>query len=439
MGALRATLALALLVTVTVACADEPELLFETAEVTSGTVVQTVAAPAVIAPRDRVTVSAPVGGEVAQLFVSPGDVVAAGDPLVRLTSDSVDLQISQAEAAVEAAGALGGAAVGVDLSPLITAVRSQYEAVIPDVLAALGTQATLLPEEQRQAALDRIAAAEQQYAATQAELRSAERQARSQAQRATAGQRAAAEAQQQQAQLALDAARDLEDGLTLSAPVGGVVEFASAAAAGGAVPGLGAGAGDLSGLSGLLGGSGTSSSGPLSVGVGVSPGQPLVTIFDLTGFHADVRVDEVDAVAVTEGQQATVLVDAFPDAELGGRVAHVAIEPIRGDTGGVVFPVEVSILTIPARVELRVGLTASAEIVTAEVTADTVVPSSALLRRGGQEVVYAVRSGRAAEVAVEVLAIGDDTAAVRGALEVGEQVVTVGVEDVADGDELPEP
>jgi HlyD family secretion protein len=85
-------------------------------------------------------------------------------------------------------------------------------------------------------------------------------------------------------------------------------------------------------------------------------------------------------------------------------------------------------------VELRIGLTASAEIEVRRLLADTVVPTSALLRRGGDEVVYVVRDGLAVQTPVRVTAIGDTTAAVEGDLTIGERVVTIGVELLEDGD-----
>lgn len=434
----RTAAAIAAVALVATACADDPGVTVETARVSSGEVVETVAAPATLAPRDRVTVTSPVAGEIAEVLVDDGDRVGIGTPLLRLASDSLDLQIAQAEAAVEAADALGSVTAGVDLSPIVKAVREQLEVVIPGVLDTLAEQVEALPEEQQEAATERIDEALADYEASQERLLAAERSARSQAAAASSSQRAAAEAQRRQAELALEAAREVEGELVISAPIAGVVQLEDAESASGlALPDLDGSGDGLGSLGGLLGGGGgTSPAGPIAVGVAIGAGQPLVTVFDLAGFHAEVAIDEIDAVLVAEGQEALVLVDAFPEVELAGRVEHVAIEPVRGDTGGVVFPVRVAI-DLPDDLPLRVGLTASTEIVVSRVDAELVVPSSALLRRGGQEVVYVARDGTAVEVEVEVLAIGDGTAAIDGALEVGEEVVTVGIEGVADGTPLP--
>jgi multidrug efflux pump subunit AcrA (membrane-fusion protein) len=99
--------------------------------------------------------------------------------------------------------------------------------------------------------------------------------------------------------------------------------------------------------------------------------------------------------------------------------------------------VTVDLLGVPDDVRLRVGLTASSEIVVREVDAETAVPTSALLRRGTDDLVRVVRDGVVHDTPVEVLALGDQLAAVSGDLEEGDRVVTIGVEELADGDELP--
>jgi HlyD family secretion protein len=418
---------------------ETPEI--QTAEVVAGEVVQTVAAAAQLEPTGRVTVTSPAGGEIAELLVADGDVVEQGDPLVRLSSGSVELQIAQAEAAVASADALAGAAssAGVDLSPVLGALRGQLDAVYPPLLEALADQAAMVEDDDIRARIEaRIDEAEAAYYQSRANLQRSESQLRGQAQQASAGQVAAAEAQRQQAELALDAARERADDLTLVAPAPGVVELARAGGASATVPDLDALAGGAEDLGSLFGGSGTTeTAGPIAVGVAVVPGQALLTIFDLSGFTAQVQVDEIDVVEVEEGQRVTVLVDAYPDAELGGVVSHVAIAPQGTATGGASYPVTVDLRAVPDDVRLRVGMTASAEIEVRRVRSDTVVPTSALLRREGTEVVHVVRDGVAREVPVEVAAIGDDTAAVEGAIERGERVVTIGVELVEDGDEVP--
>jgi multidrug efflux pump subunit AcrA (membrane-fusion protein) len=520
----RSLPALVALLVLVAACSGEETPTIETAEVSRGEVVQTVAAAAAIDPAGVVTVTAPVSGEIDELFVADGDEVAVGDPLVRLASETIDQQIAQAEAAVDAAGALSGlsAGAGLDLAPVLGAFRSQFDTVLPSLLGVLeaqvdATEAALVgvletaaeatsaagaaadelttavaqaiaegrlegtdpddldPElfaaleeledregrvdqraideairdarQQAAAARAQLAAAETAFQEASFDLQGAEQAASQQTRQAAAAQTAAVQAQRTQAQQALEAARALTEDLTILAPAAGTVELARGDAGGAAglsdLSGLGelggSDLGDLGGLAGALGGAvgpTATSTGPIAEGLEVGRGQPLLSIYDLSRFRASVEVDEIDAVEVERGQPVTILVDAFPAAELRGVVDRVAIAPQRGVTGGAVYPVEVRLSRVPEQVRLRVGLTASAEIEVRRVDGDRVVPTSALLRRGGAEVVYAVRDGRAVEVPVTVVAIGDETAALDGDLDVGERVVTIGVELVEDGDEV---
>ncbi len=253
---------------------------------------------------------------------------------------------------------------------------------------------------------------------------------------ATAGQRV-------QAQAAAEALDAQADELVVSAPFAGTVQLGEAAAAdGGAVPPgvppeLAGAVGSLGGLAGGDGGGGT-----LRVGAPVTAGQTLFSVYDLSQLYVTADVDEVDAPQVKPGQSATVLVDAFPDATFDGIVEEINVAAEVTEAGGVGYPVRIRILG-PAdgspkvkRRALRVGMTASAEIDTKTATSDLVVPSRALLRRDGGDVVYVVRDGRVAVVDVKVIALGEDRAAVRGDLRPDERVVVAGYEDLVDGDRV---
>lgn len=408
-------------------------------EVTSGVVTETIAAPATIEPRDRVVVRSPSSGRVFALDVADGDVVKAGDVLFQVESSAIDSTIAQAQAAVDAAGelgALGGITAALDLAPVYDTVADQLESLVPPLLGALGSQVEALPTDVQQDALDRITTAANQYEETLADLRRAQSNARRAANNASAAQREVVEAQQDQAEIALSAARGRSDDLLVTAPVGGIVELSRG---GGdvAAPDLG-GLGDIESLLGGGGsGSTSSSSGPVTLGSEITTGQTVLTIFDLSAFRVATTIDEIDIVDVEAGQDVAVLVDAFPDAVLDGVVDYVAIEPRSSATGGIGYPVTIRLRTVPDDVRLRVGLSGSAEVTVREVASDVVVSSSALRRRGESDVVYVVRDDVIREVAVTVEAIGLDTAAVTGDLKVGDTIVVGGIDEVADGDPAP--
>ena len=153
-------------------------------------------------------------------------------------------------------------------------------------------------------------------------------------------------------------------------------------------------------------------------------------------FEVRLEVDEIDVVLVEVGQQVNVELDALRGQPLAGTIVALATTPERSATGATIYRARVR-LDAPAAADLpplRGGLTGTGDVEVQRLDAPLTVPSTALRRSGGNEVVYVVRGGVAVEVPVRVLAFGDARAAVDGDVRVGELVVTIGVERIADGD-----
>ena len=62
--------------------------------------------------------------------------------------------------------------------------------------------------------------------------------------------------------------------------------------------------------------------------------RPAAVITDLSRFHIDITVDEIDIGKLSEGQAVQVTLDALPDAQLLGHIDNIAPTPI--NTGGTV-------------------------------------------------------------------------------------------------------
>jgi len=154
-------------------------------------------------------------------------------------------------------------------------------------------------------------------------------------------------------------------------------------------------------------------------------------------FEVVLEVDEIDVVLVEVGQRVSIEVDALRGRPLTGTVVALSAAPQRVATGGTIYRTRVR-LDAPAAVDgalpnLRGGLTGTADIEVQRIEGELTVPTTALLRSGGSEVVYVVRDGVAVEVAVTVLAFGEARAAIVGELRAGERVITTGVERVVPG------
>ena len=88
-----------------------------------------------------------------------------------------------------------------------------------------------------------------------------------------------------------------------------------------------------------------------------------VYLVDTRTVEMDGVIDEIDIYKVKEGQEAIIIVDALPDVELKGKVTFVSPFGTQ-ETGVVEFPVTISLE--PTEVELKGGLTATADIIVEE-------------------------------------------------------------------------
>lgn len=118
------------------------------------------------------------------------------------------------------------------------------------------------------------------------------------------------------------------------------------------------------------------------IGTMNNPGTVLMTISDLSVIEAVMEVDETDVPQVALGQEAVILIDAYPDRTFEGVVTEVGSSPISEQTGateGIDFEVKIQIEDPPA--DLKPGLSVTADIVTERRDGVLAVPLQALALR----------------------------------------------------------
>jgi HlyD family secretion protein len=148
------------------------------------------------------------------------------------------------------------------------------------------------------------------------------------------------------------------------------------------------------------------------IGIQNQPGTTLMTVSDLSGINAEVKVAEADVLRVKLEQPATVTLEALPGREFTGRVVEIGASalPVSG-TGAAAREFKVVVRLDGPDPGLRPGLTCDAEIVTSEKQNVLTVPlQSVVLRQveGGAERsgLFVVRDGRAIFTAVDTGIIG---------------------------------
>jgi HlyD family secretion protein len=177
------------------------------------------------------------------------------------------------------------------------------------------------------------------------------------------------------------------------------------------------------------------------IGLQNQPGTTLMTISDLSGIHAEVKVAEADVLQLALGQSAEVTLEALPGRSFAGQVIEIGASALP-QAGAVVAAREFRVVIRLAEPDaaLRPGLTCDAEILTGELRGVTTLPLQAVVLRpppgaageedGGQgtgqgeEVrgVFVVEDGEARFVPVETGLIGGLDVEVRG-LPAGTEVV----------------
>jgi len=395
---------------------DQDTAAYETVAVRRDTILATVTTSGSVAPKKTVTVSYPAGGRLVELSVKVGQQVDEGQSLARLDTRALEWSVRQAEAtlrtneahltqtkegpdavdvaaaeaAVESAEAayeaaqtqlgLRGEQLSISEGDLRKAelalqdVQAEYDLVAgfrPDIgrlpQAAALERATI--DYERALANHRLQVAavnDTTFKTTASQLAQAKAQLHKLQRTPTREELIIVESQVEQSLASLEQARLRLADAVLIAPMSGTVVS------------LGAEVGEM-----------------------VTTAVPMVVLANLEQYHIDASIDEADIGLVKIGQDATITLDAFPDAELKGTV--VRIDPLGSVTSGVVsYDTEIVILTTD--VAIRPNMTALADIVVARIHDVLIVPNRAVKRDpSGQHYVEVISDG---EVQTRLVATG---------------------------------
>ena len=333
-----------------------------------------VTANGYVVARTRAAVSAKLAGRLAELRVSEGSQVRAGEVIARLENDEYAAQVSQAEAQLATARA-----------ELIeaTARRDQLAREARRVGDIRQENPDLVAEEQVEAA---------RSAADQAVARVDAAAARVQA----------AEAERRFAEATLEST-------LIRAPFTGTVLRKEAEVGEVVAP---------------------------SVGGGLTRGA-VVTMADFATLEVEVDVNEAYIARVSNGQGARITLDAYPDTGFRGRVRQVVPTADRQratvQVKGAILDRDRRILPeMGARVDFLEPEAPRRDTTVARAPRIR-VPAAAVRILEGQSVVWLVRQGRLAAKVVDAGPVSGGFREVRSGLVGGEQLLTGGVDEPREG------
>lgn len=442
---------------------EAPEPDYEVIVVEHGEIISTVSATGSIEPEAQVDLLFKGAGRIAEVLVQEGDQVEAGDLIATLESDDLEIALAQAqvnlaialaqqakllsgateldletaeanvasaraglasaEAALESAQAAyndlvagpsedekQAAAATLERARIVRdQAQAAYDqvagapnvAMLPQALqlqqatvdyetAAANYRVTLAPPKASQIAAARAQIAQAESARVQAEtaLVTAEANLERLLEGATEEDIAVAQAQVTQAELGVQQAELALEGTRLVAPMEGVITA------------LNVRAGELAGAAAL----------------------PAATITDISQFHIDIAVDEIDISKITEGQSVEVTIDALPEAEISGHVDSISVTP-SALANVVSYPV--TVVVDESETPLRTGLSATASIITAKLSDVLAIPNRSIQfdRTSGRAYVDVLVDGVPTTIEIQVGLRNEQQTQVVSGLTAGDQLV----------------
>lgn len=418
-----------------IANAEQPEVQHEEYQVQRGTLVALVNTTGTILPEKQTTCSFRGTGRVAEVWVTEGQAVRAGEPLARLETKELEASIAEAELALALTQAQLLRAQRPPSEHDLAAARAALESAQAAYQRLLAgptkeeiqvARATLdqaeAARDQAQAAYDQVAdradvamlpqslqlqqatisykVAQASFDLTQrgpsrAELAAAKSgiaQAEATLARLQEGVSAEelmiAQLQVEQAQLRLDQARALLADATLTAPHDGTITT------------VGVKQGELGGM------------------------QPAFVLTDLSRYHIDAMIDEIDIGRIAVGQPVTITLDALSGETLTGRIDRVAQTAVV-DVGIVTYKVTISL--DPTIAALRVGMTANADIVVERRDGVLLAPNRFIRidRLTGKVSVDRLAGGQAQRVEIQIGLRDEFSSEVLAGLEAGDVIVLI--------------
>ena len=109
-----------------------------------------------------------------------------------------------------------------------------------------------------------------------------------------------------------------------------------------------------------------------------------MTLAEMDSVKISIAVDELDILAISNGQKATITLDALPDQTFEGTISRVS--PLASQsTGTAKYTIDI---TIPMHEEMRIGMSASASIEIFSAEDVLLLPLDALQQMGDDMFVY---------------------------------------------------
>jgi len=169
----------------------------------------------------------------------------------------------------------------------------------------------------------------------------------------------------------------------------------------------------------------------VTTGQVLSPGEPLMTVQDISNVYMVIHVEQKNLARVKTGQKAEATVDAFGDLKFAG---HVEIINPAADKSARVFETKIR-LSNPGHL-LKPGMYAGVEIRSGEAEEVLVVPQNAVISVEGLYFVFIAEGDLARRQQVEIGRVIDQSVEIKSGITEGQLVIVSNVNKLKDQDRI---
>jgi RND family efflux transporter MFP subunit len=161
-------------------------------------------------------------------------------------------------------------------------------------------------------------------------------------------------------------------------------------------------------------------------------GKPIAIIVNAESIKIELAVTEFDIGRVLEGQEAKILLSAYPEEEFFGSVYYVGLV---ADQISKKFPIKIQVFNEDKKI--KAGMVAQVKILSEEQGTVLTIPKTAIFTEEGLEKVYVVdENKRIKRVSVKTESVDEETALIKDGLLENDIVVINGNYELKEGDSV---
>jgi len=135
-------------------------------------------------------------------------------------------------------------------------------------------------------------------------------------------------------------------------------------------------------------------------GINVTPATAVFTIADPNNMKCVANIDEVDIGKIRLGQKVNIILDAYPENIIKGKIDRISFSSVRTTGGGTAYPVDI-ILSQDENLKFKIGMNGDVEIVINDKENILAVPSGAIKEKNNKTYVQVIENKEIKDIEVE--------------------------------------